>query len=62
MEDVEDYKFSDLPYVEDEDVEDEESLVEFLKYGTEKTLLELANDIKTSIISYFEQTYGVECN
>lgn len=62
MEDVEDYKFTDLPYIEDEDVEDEESLVEFLKCGTEKTLLELANDLRTSIISYFEQTYGVECN
>lgn len=59
MQEVEDYPFDELPYVGKDEIETIEDLTEFLKYGEEKTLIDIANDIRNSIINYFECTYNV---
>lgn len=59
MQEVEDYPFDELPFVEEEEVETRKALAEFLENGEEKTLIDIANDVRSAIINYFEGVYNV---
>jgi hypothetical protein len=52
FEEVDDYKFKDLPYPNGK-IDTPSQLVAFLKSGTEKTMKEIEEEIKNAISNYF---------